>query len=354
MNFHAVILAGGKGERFWPASRVHRPKHLLTIVGDHCMLRQTVERLEQVVPLPNIWVVTQPSQTESILKKVPDLTPENILEEPEGKDTAAAITFAMASIHLRDPKAIVGMFPADHVIHNTDRFCDFLKQAFPIAEAHPKLLTVGIKPTHPATGYGYIQRGPLIPHSPIPHSYRVERFVEKPNISTARRYVDSRNYYWNGGIFIWSTSTFAEALETHSPEHFQMFQRIQSEPSSLKAAYAAIPKISIDYALLEKAENRWVLEAPFDWDDVGEWTALTRHYALDANQNLLQGQTLVQEGSGNIVMSSPDHLVACLGMDNFIVIQTPDATLICPKNRSQDIKHLVHSIEKLPQGKSYL
>lgn len=361
MNIHAVILAGGKGERFWPASRTHRPKHLLPIVGDRCMLAQTVERLENNAPIKKIWVVTQPSQTEAILSHVPSLSKNNILEEPLGKDTAAAITFAMSCISQEDPEAIVGVFPADHVIHDEENFGIFLKKSFEIAQKHEKLLTVGIKPLHPATGYGYIQRGPLLSEHNLQGVYRVERFVEKPNLVTAKRYVDSRNYYWNGGIFIWKAKTFAKALELNSPEHFQMFQEIQAywknttnTIQDLAKIYQKVPKISIDYALMEKAENRWVVESTFDWDDVGEWTALARHYPIDRKQNLLKGEVVLEEGSGNIILSSPDHLVACIGIDNHIVVQTPDVTLICPKNRAQDIKHLVHSIQNLPQGKKYL
>lgn len=325
------------------------------------MLSQTVERLQRNVPIEKIWVVTQPSQTEAILKNVPLLSRNNILEEPMGKDTAAAITFAMGCITQEDPEAIVGIFPADHVIHDKEHFSSFLHKAFELAHEHPKLLTVGIKAIHPATGYGYIQRGPLLAEHNLKGVYRVERFVEKPNMATARRYVDSRNYYWNGGIFIWKGKTFAESLKTHSLEHFHMLEEVQlyrkkktSSIDALNKIYKKIPKISIDYALMEKAENRWVVEATFDWDDVGEWTALSRHYPLDRNQNLLKGEVILEEGSGNIIISSSDHLVACFGIDNHIVIQTPDVTLICPKSRAQEIKQLVHTVENLPQAKKYL
>lgn len=361
MNIHAVILAGGKGERFWPASRTHRPKHLLPIVGDRCMLSQTVERLKNNVPIKKIWVVTQPAQSETILERIPILSKDNILEEPLGKDTAAAITFAMSCISQEDPEAIAGIFPADHVIHDEEHFGIFLKKAFEIAKQYEKLLTVGIKPLSPATGYGYIQRGPLLSEHKLQGVYRVERFVEKPNLVTAKRYVDSRNYYWNGGIFIWKATTFAKALAVNSPEHFHMFQEVQAyckthtrDLQKLTTIYNKVPKISIDYALMEKAENRWVLESTFDWDDVGEWTALARHYPIDRKHNLLKGEVVLEEGSGNIILSSTDHLVACIGIDNLIVIQTPDVTLICPKNRAQDIKHLVHSIQNLPHGQKYL
>lgn len=351
---YVVIMAGGRGERFWPKSRLNKPKHLLPIVGTNSMLAQTLERLKGFTDAAHTFIITQKNQKEAILKNCPSLRPEQILIEPMGKDTAAAIALALAWIKAKDPNAVFCVLPADHAIHNTHHFITTLQQACHTAETLNGLVTIGIPPTYPATGYGYIQKNTSValPNNTTP-IYNVKQFVEKPTKTVAETYIQSGEYLWNAGMFVWKVSVLENAFRIHSPIHAQyiekwthIFQSKHESIESLNEDYATLPKISIDYAIMEKATPIYTLEATFDWDDVGEWTAIERHTPKTSDGNTLQMANLCTiDAKNNIIMGESTHLIAILGVNDLIVIQTPDATLICPKNRAQEIKNIVKKLE---------
>lgn len=344
---YAVIMAGGKGERFWPQSRLNRPKHLLPIVGDAPMLVQTVERLSGLVDLENVLIITNREQRAAILEICPNLLPENIIAEPVGRDTAAAVGLAALLVEDRDPNAVFAMLPADHVIHDAKSFKTVLEEAFRQAESASVLVTVGIEPKYAATGYGYIQRGSAV-ESSTGDVFEVEGFREKPDAATAERYVSSGDYFWNAGMFIWQGSTIRAAFEAHAPELWSSLSPIREGLKAgrgvdelLDETYPGLEKISVDYAIMEKAGLVRVVRSTFDWDDVGEWPAIERHHEADAAGNVIRGSACIEGGEGNIVLSEAGHTVALVGVDDLIVVHTGDATLVCPKRKAQDIKALV-------------
>jgi mannose-1-phosphate guanylyltransferase len=352
-----VIMAGGKGERFWPQSRLRRPKQLLPIIGNSPMLNQTVERLSGFVPLENVLVLTNDLQRDAVMEVCPQLKEENVVAEPKGRDTTAAVALASFLVKQRNPEGVFAILPADHIIYDKTSFHSVLESAFLAAERNRVLVTIGIVPTEPATGYGYIQQGEEIEKIEGHSICRVERFVEKPDLETAKRYVDSSEYLWNGGMFIWQVQAIEEALERYVPELFTGFLKIgkmiEEGASLLKALseiFPSLQKISVDYAIMENADNVVTVPANFDWDDVGEWSAIVRHSEADSKGNVTKGAVMIEEGSSNLVVSSEDHLVALVGVKDLIVVKTKDATLVCHRSDAQKIKHLV---EKLGQEEKY-
>lgn len=347
-NRFLVIMAGGRGERFWPASRLRRPKHLLPIVGEKPMLTQTVERLEGMLPPENVFIITNREQREAVLEVCPDVPPENVVAEPVGRDTAAAVGLATVLVKRRNPEGVIALLPADHVIHDVQEFQEVLRRAFAAAEREEVLVTIGIEPTEPATGYGYIQRGESreeIEGRPV---FGVRRFVEKPDLATAESYLRSGEYFWNAGMFVWRVSAIERAFGEHAPELAAGLGELENGLESggdlgdlLDRIYPGLKRISIDYAVMEKARNVVTLAASFDWDDVGSWPAAAGHFEADAAGNVSRGEVLLEESQGNIVFAKGNHLVAALGVEDLIIIQTEDATLVCRKDRAQDIKKLV-------------
>ncbi|TVR48575.1 MAG: mannose-1-phosphate guanyltransferase [Puniceicoccaceae bacterium] len=353
---YVVVMAGGKGERFWPSSRLARPKHLLPIVGDKPMLTQTLDRLPDLAPPENTFVITNREQVEAVAEACPALPRENIVAEPVGRDTCAAVALASLLVRQRDPAATFAILPADHVIRDQAGFSAILRTAFSVAEAGPNLVTIGIVPTEPATGYGYIQRGGRLSEIDGRTVYRVERFVEKPDRETALSYLDSGDYFWNAGMFVWQVATIDKALSRHTPSLAKAMETVANglaQGTSLDAlldnVYPGLEKISVDYAIMERAEAVAVVPADFDWDDVGAWPAIARHFPSDKDGNVLRGNALQEGGKGNIVISNADHLVATVGCEDLIVVHTPEATLVCPKSRAQDIKKLVKRLEADPR-----
>ncbi|WP_309400300.1 mannose-1-phosphate guanylyltransferase [Cerasicoccus maritimus] len=348
-----VIMAGGRGERFWPQSRLRRPKHLLPIVGSKPMLTQTIERLEGLAPMENVMIITNAEQRDAVIEVCPMLPPENVIAEPVGRDTAPAVGLAMELVRARDPQGVFAMLPADAVIHDAAGFRRVLGAAFQAAEQDPVLVTVGVEPTYPATGFGYVHKGEqyaTIDEQPV---FKVQRFVEKPDLATAEEYVSSGEYYWNAGMFVWSVSTIDAGFAAHSPSLYASLEKVKSalaakEPidALLAREYPTFEKISIDFALMEKADNVVTLPSAFDWDDVGSWPAVANHHPKDDAGNVVKGDGWVEQGSGNIVLSenSDGHLVALVGVDDLIAVRTPDATLICPKEKAQEIKALVKEL----------
>jgi len=346
-----VILAGGKGERFWPQSRRRSPKHLLPIVGDQPMLVQTLARVRPLVPAGNIFIITAADQAQAVRKQCPSLPQANIVAEPTGRDTAPAVALAAALVAQHDPHGLFAILPADHVIHDTRAYQADLRAAFAAAGSAAVMVTIGIKPHEAATGFGYIQRGARWKNAGARTFYSVRRFVEKPSLKVAQRYLAAGDYLWNAGMFVWSVPVVLQALERDAPALHAGFDQVRRGLAAgrplaplLRKIYPALPKISVDYALLEKAGNVVVLPAAFDWDDVGSWPAIARHHKKDAAGNVLRGRAIVEEGRNNIVVADDGHLLAVVGADDLIVVHTPDATLVCPRGRAQDIKQLLKRI----------
>jgi mannose-1-phosphate guanylyltransferase len=345
-------MAGGRGERFWPESRTARPKQLLPIVGEKAMLAQTVDRLTGLIDPKDVFVITNAEQRAAVLEVCPELDPAKVIGEPMGRDTAAAVALATVLVRRENPEASFAMLPADAVIHDAEGLRSTLTSAFKVAEAEPVITTIGITASFPATGYGYIQQGDALGEYAGRAVYKVKRFVEKPNLETAQGYLDSRDYFWNAGMFIWSVPTIVAELEKSTPSLWQALQAVdqgleagQSIDSLLADHYPNLEKISVDYAIIEKADNVAMIESGFDWDDVGEWPAVARHYPHNEAGNVVRGQAELFNASDNIVYCrDKKHLVALLGVKDLIVVKTEDATLVCHKDKAQEIKELVKRI----------
>lgn len=356
-----VIMAGGRGERFWPQSCAATPKHLLSIVGDKSMLAQTVDRLTGVVPRENILVLTTRAQLVGCRQACPDLPAANVVAEPMGRDTAAATGLAMLLVKHRNPAATFAMLPADHVIHDTVEYARVLKVAFAAAESADVLVTLGIKQTAPETGFGYIQQGgawKTVDGRPV---MAVKRFVEKPDKQTAQAYLDSGDYFWNAGMFVWRVAVVEQAFQTHAPELYADLAKLEAAAQTdsgweraLEEIYPTLRKISVDYALMEKSTNVVVVPATFDWDDVGAWPAIAQHFTPDAAGNVLRGLAMVENGSGNIVVSDDGHLTAVVGASDLVVVHTKTATLVCPKDKAQEIKALLKRLAADPAKHKFL
>lgn len=356
-----VIIAGGRGERFWPQSRAARPKHLLPVVGTKPLLRQTLDRVKPLVPSRNVIVITSAVQEKAVREVCRGVPPDNIIAEPVGRDTAAAVGLAAAIVGSRDPQGVFAVLPADHVIHADRKYQADLQAAFAAARAESVMVTIGITPTEPATGFGYVQRAAEWRRFARKPVYRVRRFVEKPKLEVAKAYLASGDYYWNAGMFVWTVPVVEQAISQHAPELAAGLRPIREALAHgrplapvLRRVYPKLQKVSVDYALLEKSTNVVVLPSSFDWDDVGAWPAVARHYRPDANGNVTRGRALIEQGAGNIVFSEGDHLVTVLGADNLIVVHTPEATLVCPKGRAQEIKALLGRVAAEPGAKRYL
>jgi mannose-1-phosphate guanylyltransferase len=349
---YVVIMAGGRGERFWPESRLARPKQLLPIVGEKAMLAQTIDRLEGLVAAQDIFVITNAEQRQAVLEICPALDPAKVIGEPVGRDTAAAVGLATILVRRLDPEASFAILPADAVIHDAAGLRATLEAAFEAAEAEPVLATIGITATHPATGYGYIEQGEARGDFAGSTVYSVARFVEKPDAATAADYLKAGGYFWNAGMFIWSVTTIAAELKCRTPGLWTALQAIDSGLNAgenldalLAEHYPALEKISVDYAIIEKARNIVMVESCFDWDDVGEWPAVARHYPADEQGNVIRGTAHLADSKGNIVFNrDPDHLVALLGVEDLIVVKTDDATLVCRKDQAQAIKEMVKAM----------
>ena len=354
-NRYAVIMAGGRGERFWPQSRLHRPKQLLPIVGDKPMIAQTVDRLKGIVPPERIFIITNQEQRAGTVAACPGVPASQIVGEPVGRDTAAAVGLAVMLVSRLDPTASLALLPADAAIHDDAGFRRALESAFVVAGRAPRLVTVGILPTGPATGYGYIHKGARDEDASGLPVFDVRRFVEKPDLEKAREYVASGEFLWNAGMFVWSVPTIVAAFEKNAADIWKALGSIgvsldrgKSLDATLREIYPLIPKISVDYAILEKADNVSCVPAVFDWDDVGEWPAIARHDKPDASGNILRGDAVVLDGRDNIVVSENGHLLAVLGVHDLVVVHTPDATMVIPKSRAQDVKKLVQHIATKP------
>ena len=311
------------------------------------MVRQTVERLFPLFSPRQTFVVTAKEHSDLVRRDLDLLPPEHIIDEPLGRDTAAAIGLAATFLHWRDPEAVFAVLPADHYIDSPERFQRALQKGAEAARSGA-LVTFGIKPRYPATSYGYLQRGEP---SDAAQVYRVKRFCEKPKAEVAREFLKSGDYFWNGGIFVWEAQSILAAIAKFLPELSASLQEIKGAlgtsrlPSTLSREYGKIQRISIDYGVMEKADAVLMIETDFEWDDVGSWSAAADRRAKDESGNAVEGNILAVETKNSLVISSdPQHLVGVLGLEGFVVVHTPDATLVCPKDRADDLKKLVEEV----------
>ncbi len=344
-NKYAVIMAGGGGERFWPLSRQAKPKYLHSIVGEKSLLEQTVERISLFVDTKNIFIIAGANQIPEI-SKLKGVSECQIVAEPFGKDTSAAIAFASRLIEMQNENAVFGVFPSDSVVGNSELFAKTLELAYSLAEAHPQIVCVGIRPSFPATGYGYIEAGDekFLEHKKY---FKVNKFVEKPKLELAKCYLERGNYFWNAGIFVWSVSTVKNALQKNAPEIWEQFANLNTNSTAedVVKAYTTVPKISIDFSVMEKAKNISVVEAMFDWDDVGSWPAVRRHKKADENGNIASENSVFLDAKNVSLVDTQSKLIAVLGVDNITVVNTPDALLVCKTDRSEDLKILLKQVD---------
>ena len=348
-------MAGGYGERFWPMSRRNRPKQLLPIVGKKTMIQQTADRLRTVIGDARIVVVTNCEQASLVRKQLPQV--RHVIAEPLGRNTAPCIGLAAAMIGKKDPDAIMAVVPADSYIRDTKRYRRVVADALKLAATRDVLITIGIKPVSPHTGYGYIQVGDKIACGAATRFWKARRFVEKPDRKTAEKFLVRGDYRWNAGMFVWSVRAIAEAYRKYQPAMWDACLRIQAAATSTKSfervlarEYPKMSKISVDYAILEKARNVIVANGDFDWDDVGDWKAMARHYKKDEHNNVVRGEFMGLDTADCIVMGDKKHLVTTVGVRDLVIVHTPDATLICHKSEAQKVRELV---KKLGVQKKY-
>ncbi len=350
---YAVIMAGGSGTRFWPASRVAMPKQMLNLVGEHTMIQDTVRRLGDLVPNDRLLVVTNKQLVEGIRDQLRGVPSEAVIGEPCKRDTAPCIGLAAAMVAKGDEDAIMVVMPADHVIKPDELFRETIQTAVDLVVERPsRIVTFGIGPNYAADIYGYIQRGEAIQHAGKQAAFRVEKFREKPSSDVARQYLESGDYYWNSGIFVWKASTILNALEQFEPEMHEHIMTIAdalgtpSQEEVLEREFSAINGKSIDYAVMENYEDILVLEATYQWDDLGNWNAMQRMRGTDDDGNTLIGKHLGLDTKGSIVRSEGDHLIVTIGLDDMIVVHTPRATLVAPKKEEEKLRDVVAQLKK--------
>jgi len=351
-DIYAVIMAGGKGERFWPLSTAKHPKQVLTLFGDKPMLAMALDYLHGLIPPERVIVITSADLVDATCKAAPHIPRENVIGEPFGRDTAAVCALASALVKAKNPNGIFCVLTADHIIENVKLFQETLRESIQIARDNAVLLTIGIKPTFPSTGFGYIEADkPFESKSKAVKFKRVERFVEKPDVKTAGRYVRSNKFFWNAGMFVWSVKTLQAALQLHVPQLLAMAERILPSVGTsgfdrlLKKEYEKLDKISVDYALMEKADNIVMAQGVFGWDDVGSWGALQNHFKTDSSRNVKIGACESIDAEDNIVVSK-GRLTALIGVKDLVVVQAENATLVCTKERAQDVKKMVQQLAK--------
>ncbi|MFA5803482.1 MAG: mannose-1-phosphate guanylyltransferase [Melioribacteraceae bacterium] len=355
MNVFAVIMAGGVGSRFWPRSREKSPKQLLKIFDERTMIQNTVDRLEGFVPNQNIFIVTNKLQKEEIRKQLPEIPNENILEEPFGRNTAAAIGLASVLIQKIDPKAVIVVLPADHIIRENDIFQETLRTAVNYANKKAGLVTIGIPPTRPETGYGYIQ----IDENELEENiFKVLTFAEKPNYETALNFVSSGDFLWNSGMFVWKADAILSEISLLMPELAQALKNISSVFGTpafekiLLEEYGQLRSVSIDYGIMEKSHKVFLIKGKFTWSDVGSWEEVHQLSNKDKNDNSLVGNVYTDKTSDSYIYS-PGKFAAVIGLDNVIVINTDDALLVCKRENAQEVKKVVDFI-KLNKLNDYL
>jgi mannose-1-phosphate guanylyltransferase len=347
MNIYAVIMAGGVGSRFWPRSKKKTPKQLLKIFGENTMIQDTVNRLKGIIQPENIYIITNKLQMSGVLTQLPELPVQNVIEEPFGRNTAACIGLASILIRKKDPDAVTLVLPADHIIEGEKEFHNTLLSAAKFADESEAIVTIGIPPTRPETGYGYIQ----IDENAVSDSvYKVLTFAEKPNYQTAVRFVDSGDFFWNSGMFIQKIEVILGEMKEFMPDLHEGLMTISEAigqddyQDALINVYGRLKKISIDYGIMEHSQKVYLIKGNFDWSDVGSWEAVYELSTKDENGNSKVGNVYLDTAVDSYVYS-PNRLTALIGVDNLIVINDEDALLICRRDKAQDVKKVVDHLQ---------
>ncbi len=352
-NYYCVIMAGGAGTRFWPLSRAAHPKQFIDILGTgRTLLQQTFDRYARICPKENILIVTSSEYKDITAEQLPEIAENQILLEPARRNTAPCIAYANFRIQQQNPDALVIVAPSDHLILNEQAFLETMHSGLDFIAQHDCLLTLGIKPTRPDTGYGYIQLSAGQTLDAHPEISKVKTFTEKPKLELAKSFVDSGEFYWNSGMFLWSVKSIQQAFEEHLPEIYTAFNEKASlfgspqEQEAIREIYPACPNISIDFGLMEKSKQVYVLGADFGWSDLGTWTSLYEHMEKDGMSNARSGKNILTYQAKNAIIKA-DHkkLVVVKGLEDYIVVDTEDALLICPKDDEQQIKLFVNDIK---------
>jgi mannose-1-phosphate guanylyltransferase len=352
-HLYAIIMAGGIGSRLWPRSRMVSPKQFLDLVGPDTMLQDTVRRIEPLIPVERILLIIGEEHADTVLEQVPGLSRDNLILEPAARGTAPCIGLSATVIQQRDPKAIMSVFPADHRIADAARFREAIAAAAQVAD-EDYLVTLGIAPYEANTGYGYIQRGPWLGKKNGFEAYQVQRFAEKPDKANALAFVESGEYYWNGGIFIWKAAAILDEIETHLPRLYEELQAISGAWETdrrrevLALAWQRVPETTIDYGIMEKASRVATIAVDVGWDDVGNWANLSDLLEGDEEGNVIRGRgrTLLLDTAGSYIYASAGRLVAAVGLKDLVIVDTPDALLVCPKARAQDVREIVQALEE--------
>jgi mannose-1-phosphate guanylyltransferase len=348
---YAVIMAGGSGTRLWPRSRKKKPKQLLDIVSSKTMIQETVERLDSLVDVDNTMVVVGELHFKDIDQQLVHIPTENIIVEPSGKNTAPCIGLAAIHIKARDEDAVMVVLPSDHLIRNTNRFRKIIRAAAAAAQQEESLVTIGIEPTFPETGYGYIQIGKKELSIRSEDVFKVVAFTEKPTGAMAKKFLKAGNYLWNSGMFVWNVKTILNQIEKHLPDLHDGLMKIEAalgksnEQKVLERVYDSLEPESIDFGVMEKSKKVLLLKGDFGWNDIGSWAAMEQLWPKDKDGNFLNADVVSIESSGNIIHSTK-KLVAVIGLQDIVIIETEDALLVCPKERAPDVRRAVEELKK--------
>jgi mannose-1-phosphate guanylyltransferase len=354
--FH-VIIAGGSGTRFWPRSRKDYPKQLIDLMGRGTLIRQTVDRIKELDSSSKIYIVASELLCDRIREEIPEIPDSNFIKEPSRKNTAPAIGLAALHIYKKDPKGVMAIYPADHLIEGRERFTSTMRVAEAVAERENVLMTIGIKASHPATGYGYIQYG-LNGNSNTENVYQVKTFAEKPNKVTAIKFFESGEFLWNSGIFVWKAEQILLEMKTHMGELHDSLDVIYDAMDSpqynivIDREWEIITPESIDYGILEKAKNVCVMKADFEWSDLGTWESLFKAFDKNEQGSLHDGEVVTVDSKNNLVIS-PNRLTALIGVEDLVVVNIMDVTLIMPQSESEKVKTIVKMLESMNK-KDYL
>jgi len=348
---HTVILAGGSGTRFWPASRRARPKQFLSLASPKPLLRLTFERVIPLAPVERTWVLTNRETADLTRRTLVELPPENVLAEPAGRDTAACVGLAAVRVLHTDPEAVCLVLPADHLVDEEDAFAAAMRAGAAHVEQHGGLLTFGVAPTHPETGYGYLEVGEEVGRVDGLKVHRLNRFVEKPDPDTAAAYVSSGRYLWNAGIFAWRAADLLAEVRRQLPVLAQGLDEIAAalgtpdEESTIERVYPTLPRTSVDFGIMESARRCWTLPVRFGWTDVGSWTALATALPADGRGNVVRGRVVTLDGNDNIVISE-GPVTSLVGVSGMVVVATQDAVLVMTREAAQRVKDVVKALEE--------
>ncbi len=342
----ALILAGGSGTRFWPLSRQRRPKQLLALEGERTLLRDTLERLQPLVGPESVWVCTTEALAEGVRRDLPEVPPEQILPEPEGRNTAPAIGWSVRSMPEESRRGVVAVLPADHRVGDPAAFREALERAARVVEREDRVMTLGVVPHRPETGYGYLE---LEPGEAADGVRRVRRFVEKPSAENAARFVASGNYLWNAGIFVFRGATFLDVLARVQPALFRGLEEIAASPGRVRELYGRLPADSIDYAVMEKLDSISTVPLECGWSDLGSWEALDEVLPKDERGNALRGDALAVDARDNLLFAE-EGTITVVGVEGLVVVRTGDAVLVLPKERSQDVRKIVAELNERKRG----